>query len=59
MKTLIDENEIASQIEKKIIDNILAAIATRLHYEHHLATRAALNVVVDSILDSKLEGIKK
>lgn len=38
-----------------MIDYVLSAMATRLKIEHNLPTRAALNTIIDSILDYKLE----
>jgi len=37
-----------------VLDHVLSAMATHLKTEHNLPNRAAINVVIDSLLDDKL-----
>ena len=52
LDTPVDEVEL-------MIEYVLSAVATRRTIEHNLPTRDALGVVIDSILDYKLETQKK
>ena len=52
LDTPVDEVEL-------FIEYVLSAVATRRNIEHNLPTRAALDVLIDSILDYKLETRSK